>query len=343
MTGCSTVKKESLVYHVKSVVHERAVSAKLAKQLKDQNETTPIEKGFQKADEKALIKMDKLFRTAYYIAKNERPFTDFKDLLQLQKINGLDVGETYFTNKAAKEFVSNITEVLFDELKKLLHDADYFSVFCDGSTDRTETDKEIVMVKVLKKYYPVMVFVSLEEPPNTKAPGILAALDNALEKCGLQNWKEKLIGFCSDGANVNMGQVRGVSTLLKQQSPWILSVWCLAHRLELAVRDAFKSTFMDTVVEILTTVYYFYRGSAKRNREAQELADIMDEHFLKPAKCNGTRWVEHKLLAVSKMLRNWSVLVSHMSNYAEDNTNRGEDRAKAKGIIAKLCQYKFVS
>nr|XP_022291237.1 zinc finger protein 862-like isoform X4 [Crassostrea virginica] len=68
----------------------------------------------------------------------------------------------------------------------------------------------------------------------------------------------------------------------------------------------------------------------------------MDDHFLKPAKCNGTRWVEHKLLAVSKLLHNWFIIVSHMSNYAEDNTNRGEDRAKAKGIIQKLCQYKFV-
>jgi hypothetical protein len=96
VTGCSRVEKESLGYHVKSVVYERAVSDKLAKQLKDQNETIAIEKGFQKANEKILIKMDKPFRTAYYIAKNERPFTDFKDLLQLQKINGPDVGEKYF-------------------------------------------------------------------------------------------------------------------------------------------------------------------------------------------------------------------------------------------------------
>lgn len=70
-------------------------------------------------------------------------------------------------------------------------------------------------------------------------------------------------------------------------------MWCLVHQLGLAVKDAFKSTYMDTVIEVVTLVYYFYRGSSKQNREAQELADIMDEHFLKPAKANGTRWVEH--------------------------------------------------
>ena len=342
MTGLSRVKKESLGYHVKSTSHERAVAAKLAKELKDQNEITPLEKGFQKADEKTLIRMDKLFRTVYYLVKNERPFTDFKDLLQLQKCNGLEMGETYFTDKAAKDFACVIADVYFNDLKELLHGADYFSVFCDGSTDRSETDKELIMIKILKKHYPNMLFLSFEEPPTTKAPGILAALDNAFTKFDFPDWKSKLIGFCSDGASVNMGHVRGVSTLLKQQSPWIISVWCLVHRLELAVKDAFKSTYMDTVIEILTSIYYFYKGSAKRNREAQELAEIMDDHFLKPAKCNGTRWVEHKLLAVSKLLHNWFIIVSHMSNYAEDNTNRGEDRAKAKGIIQKLCQYKFV-
>ena len=132
-----------------------------------------------------------------------------------------------------------------------------------------------------------MLFLSLEEPPTTKAPGILAVLDSAFTKFDCPNWKNKLIGFCSKGACVNMGHVRGVSTLLMQQSPWIISVWCLANRLELAVNDTFKSTYMDTV-------NYLYKCSAKQNREAQELTEIMDDHFLKPAKCNGTRWVEHK-------------------------------------------------
>ena len=327
---------------MKSSEHKKAVDRKLAEEMRSNKEATPIEKGFQKSDEIVLMKMDKLFRTVFYLIKQERPFTDFGELLTLQNLNGLELGQTYFSDKAAKEFASHIADMYFDEMKELLLNADCFSVFCDGSTDRTETEKELIMVKIIKGFYPVMLFLSLEEPPNAKAPGILAALDNAFAKFGIPNWKEKLLGFCSDGASVNFGQVRGVSALLKAQSPWIVSVWCLAHRLELAVKDAFKGTYMDTVIEILTTIYYFYKGSSKRNREAQELADIMDEHFYKPAKANGTRWVDHKLQAVSKLLKNWPIIVSHMSNYAEDNSNRGEDRAKAKGIIKKLCQYKLV-
>lgn len=61
--------------------------------------------------------MDKLFRTAYYLVKNERPFTDFKDLLQLQKSNGLEIGETYITDKAANDYACIIADVYLMILK----------------------------------------------------------------------------------------------------------------------------------------------------------------------------------------------------------------------------------
>lgn len=141
-----------------------------------------------------------------------------------------------------------------------------------------------------------------------------------------------------------MGERRRVIRLLKErgQVDYVLSVWCFAHRLELAVKDAFKSTYMTTVVDTLSLIYYFYKGSGKRNKEIQDLAENMDEHFLKPVRPNGTRWVEHKLKAVFKMISNWKLVAMHLMSYAEDATNRAEDRAKARGIITKIRQYKSI-
>lgn len=99
---------------------------------------------------------------------------------------------------------------------------------------------------------------------------------------------------------------------------------------------------MDDVIDILKLIYYFYQGSSKRNKEAEEIADIVEEEFLRPEQVNGTRWIDHKLGASSKLLGNWQVIVLHMQNYAEDVTNREGDRAKAKGILKKLLQYKLV-
>ena len=52
----------------------------------------------------------------------------------------------------------------FDNLKSLLKDSKYFSLFCDGSTDRTESEKEIIMVKVLDNFYPRVKYLKLVEP-----------------------------------------------------------------------------------------------------------------------------------------------------------------------------------
>ena len=39
--------------------------------------------------------MSILFRSAFYLAKQGRPFTDFKDLVALQVENGLDIPPSY--------------------------------------------------------------------------------------------------------------------------------------------------------------------------------------------------------------------------------------------------------
>jgi hypothetical protein len=67
----------------------------------------------------------------------------------------------------------------------------------------------------------------------------------------------------------------------------------------------------------------------------------MDSHFNKHERCKGTRWVDHKLRAISKLI-NWKVIVAHMMNYSEYNSNAGQYRAKATGILRKMMSFKFV-
>ena len=194
------------------------MDAKLAADKKQRYEQSPIEKGLQNMDEKTLQNMDKLFQTAFYLAWKVRPFTDFPDLLDLITLNGPG-------DKAAKEFTTNIAGVHQDNLQKQLHNSDYFSVFCDGTTDRSESEKELVMVRVIADFYPVVKYLKLVEPANTKADGILAAITGAFADFGFsaREYKQKIIGFGSDGASVMFGARRGVIELLKVEG----------HRLDL--------------------------------------------------------------------------------------------------------------
>ena len=91
--------------------------------------------------------------------------------------------------------------------------------------------------------------------------------------------------------------------------------------------------FKDNVTETLTLIYYFYKRSAKRNNEVQEVAEIMEEHFHKPEKASGTSWVDLKLRPATKLIANWKLIVIHLQNYIEDKSNKAEDWPKGKGIL----------
>ena len=53
------------------------------------------------------------------------------------------------------------------------------------------------------------------------------------------------IGAGADGAAVNFGVNRGMMAQLRNEMPWLIAVHCVAHRLELAVKDAFKNSFFS--------------------------------------------------------------------------------------------------
>ena len=50
---------------------------------------------------------------------------------------------------------------------------------------------------------------------------------------------------------VNRGEKDGVISILQRHLPWMIYVWCVAHRLELALKDALQGTIFDDVDEVL--------------------------------------------------------------------------------------------
>ena len=72
-------------------------------------------------------------------------------------------------------------------------------------------------------------------------------------------------------------------------------MWCLAHRLELAVKDALKSTAFDAVDDMLLKLYYLYEKLPKKCRELEEvISDLkgcitFDEAGVKPIRASTRR------------------------------------------------------
>lgn len=62
----------------------------------------------------------------------------------------------------------------------------------------------------------------------------------------------------------------GLKVLAKGRLCWLFLPWCIAHQLELAVKDALKTTCFDLMDDnILLRLYYLYEKSPKKCRELQ--------------------------------------------------------------------------
>ena len=62
---------------------------------------------------------------------------------------------------------------------------------------------------------------------------------------------------------MNIG-ARGLKGYLEKAVPWVFVFWCLAHRLELALKDALRGTLFSTIDDMLLKLYFLYEKSPKK-------------------------------------------------------------------------------
>ena len=91
-------------------------------------------------------------------------------------------------------------------------------------------------------------FCSISCPDVGDAGGVKKALDELLTKMDICS-KTQLVGASADGAAVNFGCRTGVLSQFENECPWLVTIHCTAHRLELALKDAFKNTYFTKVFD----------------------------------------------------------------------------------------------
>jgi len=74
----------------------------------------------------------------------------------------------------------------------------------------------------------------------------------------------------------------------------------MAHRLELAVKDAFRKTSFDLVDEMLLRLYLLCDNSPKKCRQLEDVVLELKECLsiedggTKPITASGSRWISYK-------------------------------------------------
>jgi hypothetical protein len=89
---------------------------------------------------------------------------------------------------------------------------------------------------------PEIRFFALESPTSTSADGLKKMIEDCFPWFNIDNFTKRLASLNMDGASVNMGSINRLGAKLRNNSPWLLIIHCFNHRMELAVKVAFKGT-----------------------------------------------------------------------------------------------------
>ena len=73
-----------------------------------------------------------LFRTAYTCVKEHLSFSKYEVLCQLQKLNGLELGDNYCSRLAGTRFIESIADTIKVEFKNTINDSRFISLLSDG-------------------------------------------------------------------------------------------------------------------------------------------------------------------------------------------------------------------
>ena len=185
-----------------------------------------------------------MFRTAYFVAKNNKPYLDFHKLVDLQIQNGLHMGKTLHSKLSCANIIDCIADTMRKKLcSSIISKNSKVSVFIDEST--SVASQSVLIVYLRSEISDGCVntfFLDIIELKRTDAETIEAELLKCLSKHGFSSsyLNDNLIGACSDGASVMLGRNSGVLERLKNKYNKLFKWHCLCHRIELGVADAIE-------------------------------------------------------------------------------------------------------
>ena len=330
--------------------HQNSATHQSAQAILRERDKESIEKTIAKMSDDERELTCRAFRTAYYLAKNDRPFVDYQSLLELQERNGANMGAGLRSRYSATEIVEHIAQQMTKRAcQKIIETGGHIAVLVDESTTVNNKSTLIVFLKCVSvpDTDPHFMFLQLIELLDQKAVTIVEQLMKCIHAHGFTTdyLKTHLVAFASDGASVMTGTKSGVAKLLGEKFTKVIPWHCLNHRLELAVGDAADDTQgISHLKSFMDSLYSLYSRSPKTQTLVEIAAKELDQQFRKIGRVLGTRWVASSFRTIKAVWKSFDALAEHF-RIAADRTSPHYDSACASkfvGLRKKLCSPEFV-
>ncbi|XP_048037434.1 E3 SUMO-protein ligase KIAA1586-like [Megalobrama amblycephala] len=335
--------RKKIYKHRDSLAHKRAVEISEMKE-KDVLPNKVLEVNANLMQETATS-----FRSAYMVAKEKMAYRKLPAVMSLQKLNGANVGNVHKSDHACAEIIGHIaSEMRAKFVSKIKELGSRISITIDESTVHGLAYMIIYVRCDMTGTGEVdNVFLDIVElSEGTDAESMYKSLRNSLRQAGLDDefLGKNLICIATDGAAVLTGRVGGLVTKLKQDFPKVQSIHCLAHRLELAVKDSLKEVAGCNQFEFfISKLYALYNQSSKNARLLQEAATGLNMQILKIGQIFTIRWVASSFRTVKAVWNDYPALAHQFRTAIEDTSRCDTERQKFRGLHKLLTSTGFLA
>ena len=186
------------------------ISVPLRKVVRNVPADSTISMGLQNMCEKEKQAVEKLHEIAFYLALKGQPCNNFQDQIKLEKLHGVKYTGAYENESAGRDVTFCISEYFFEEnVKKKLTIVNFLGVLCDGSTDKSVMEQEVVYVAFAdpETGKPTLAFFEVVAPSESQdVPGLKKVIVKIFNRNCLESVIEKIVFLASDGESVNCGK-----------------------------------------------------------------------------------------------------------------------------------------
>jgi len=323
-------------------------------QIKQQASKGKLKEAVQKAqtvwDEANAEKLEatcKVFRAAYMCAKEEMAFAKHPAVIELNELNGCTKTSMLHSHHSCANILKHIAKEMRTELNNYIKTTVHpFSIMLDETTTVSTKSVLIVFIRIqVGDEVCNFLYDLVELSDGSTGAEIAKAVLGCFAELGDEILQARLIGVSSDGASVMTGRHDGALVhMRKSLQADFVSFHCLAHRLELAVHAAVRSSGEVQRLQLFTdALYTFYHRSYKNTYELYGVADGIHAELMRITQVFTVRWVFSSFRAVKAFISDYGSLCNHMTNCAEDSTRNSKDRAKCSGFAKKLRDWNFVA
>ena len=161
-------------------------------------------------------------------------------------------------------------------------------------------------------------FFAVRQLSHGTGQGLYDCLKKAMAYMGVTpiEWKSKMIGLGCDGASSNLESGCGLKGNIQKDIPWIIVSWCLAHGLELSIKDAHSLKGLINCYYKYTMCMKIHQKMCRVKEIVEDLKQCMEDTEMPtkggvgPLRACGTRFIAHKVSALTRLVNRFGAYIS---------------------------------